>query len=81
MDINFNKKANLFGENSNEDDLNEDELQLCNEENEDYLNEQYYNDTLFLIQNELIKYIEDKSLPICEYLSIDNLDSFISNYI
>lgn len=81
MDINFNKKTNFFDETLNNDNLTDNTIQMYNEQNEDYLNCEYYNNTLLIIQNELIKYIEDKSIPICEYLSINKLDSFITNYI
>lgn len=46
---------------------------------EDIIEEEYYQDVLKLLQKELLNYVEMKSLPICEYLTIENIHSFISD--
>jgi hypothetical protein len=59
------------------------------EEDENYTNnidferkeQEYYNDTLNIIQKNILQYVEEKNLPICEYLSIQNIDIFLNKII
>ena len=43
--------------------------------------EEYYKDTLNIIQKNILEYVEEKNLPICEYLSIQNIDIFLNKII
>lgn len=47
---------------------------------EEILNQEYDNSALLLIQKELLNYVEAKSLPICEYLTINNIYNFILKF-
>jgi hypothetical protein len=43
--------------------------------------QEYYNDTLNIIQKNILQYVKEKNLPICEYLSIQNIDIFLNKII
>lgn len=43
--------------------------------------EEYYNHTLNIIQQNILEYVKDKNLPICEYLSIQKIDIFLRKII
>ena len=58
-------------ENLEDDYLEDDSL---NEEN-------YYLDTISLLQTHIIEYVEKHSLPICEYLYTENLYNYFINKI
>ena len=42
-------------------------------EDENTKNEEYYVDTLDIIQKNILEYIESNSLPLCEYLSLKDI--------
>jgi hypothetical protein len=76
------KTKNVIKNNIEDDDNNsyiEDETEYTSEL-EDLLNEEYDENVLILIQKELLNYVEEKSLPICEYLTIDNIYDFILEF-
>jgi hypothetical protein len=74
-----NKKLNMADSNSEYNySKDEETASVCDYSKE---NEEYYNDTLVIIRNELLNYINDKSLPICEYLTINNIDKLISKHV
>ena len=65
----------------NDDDENYDDQY----EEEDKINEnqrinteiEYYNETLHILQTNILEYVVNNNLPICEYLSIKNIDDFL----
>ena len=76
------KKTKNVIKNDIDDDNNsyiEDESEYTSEL-EDLLNEEYDENVLILIQKELLNYVQAKSLPICEYLTIDNIYNFILEF-
>ena len=76
------KTKNIIKNDIEDDDNNsyiEDDTEYTSEL-EDLLNEEYDENVLILIQKELLNYVEEKSLPICEYLTIDNIYDFILEF-
>lgn len=66
----------------NDDDENYDDQY----EEEDKINEnqrinterEYYNETLDILQTNILDYVVSENLTICEYLSIKNIDNFLN---
>ena len=75
---NKNKK---YYEYDNDDNNSEKEDYYLNDEDEEKIEEEYFNDTVCIIQKNLLNFIENKSLPLCEYLDLDSLDNFIVDNI
>jgi hypothetical protein len=48
---------------------------------EDNQNKEYYLETLNIIQQNIIEYVEEKSIPLCEYLTIKNIGDMLYNKI
>ena len=67
--------------NEEDDEYYSDSESDFDSELEDIIEEEYYQDTLKLIHKELLNYVEMKSLPICEYLTIEYIHSFISDVL
>ena len=65
-----------FNSNKNEINLynNEDTDEEQNYENE---NREYYLKTLSIIQQNILEYVEQKSIPLCEYLLTKNIDKIL----
>jgi len=51
------------------------------DEEEERIKEDYYIDTIYMIQKNLLNFVENKSLPLCEYLSINSIVNFINDNI
>ena len=73
------KNKILINDNENSDDqITEEDLKI-NENISIIIEEEYYSETLVIIQNNILEYIIDKNVTICEYLSIKNIDNFITS--
>jgi hypothetical protein len=55
-------------DNSEDDTLNDDE-------------DDYFNTTIYIIQKNILNFIENKSLPLCEYLDTNSIKNFINDNI
>ena len=77
MDKN-NKKIIFEDEEYNVYDLN-NENNNYEEEDNYYENIEYFENTINIIHNELINYIESKSLTLGEYLNKDKLNMLLSS--
>ena len=51
------------------------------EDENSYIYEENIKNTILTIQNKLLDFVEKKNLPLCEYLSISNIELFISSMI
>ena len=68
----------------NDDDDTDFEYNSENDNFEDensYIYEENIKNTILTIQNKLLDFVEKKNLPLCEYLSISNIEVFISSMI
>ena len=75
-----NKIKNIL----NNDDDTDFEYNSENENLEDennYIYEENIKNTALNLQNKLLEFVEKKNLPLCEYLSISNIELFISSMI
>ena len=76
------KNKNLFIDDYISENDDEFENINTNDDNEydyEYENYQHLINTIELIQKEILNYVEKKSIPLCEYLSNDNIEIFITN--
>lgn len=74
---------NKISNNDDTEDKNADnyeEIETDEEEIENQ-NKEYYLQTLNIIQQNMIEYVDKKSLPLCEYLSIKNIEHMLYNKI
>ena len=64
---------------SYDDDIIANEEKELNEEKEieDMLDNEYFNQTLCDIQKDLIQFVNEKSLPLCEYLTTNKINNFL----
>ena len=58
-----------YVEDKNLEDETDDEEEIENQ------NREYYFQTLNIIQKNMLEYVDQKSLPICEYLSLKNINN------
>lgn len=67
---------NLINENDseNEDNNNYDS-------DYEYVEFEYNQESINIIQKNLLDYVERRSLPLCEYLSLEKISNFISKII
>ena len=67
--------------NKYEDTLVNDEFDdICFENNQEFQkedNEIYINETAILIRQKIFEYVNDGVHPLCEYLSIDNVENYV----
>jgi hypothetical protein len=80
MDENRNNKfiydENIINDNNSENDyISEDDI------NYDYEKYIYDEETINIIQKNLLEYVEENYLPLCEYLSLEKLSIFINKII
>ena len=61
----------------NENDINYDEY----DEDEEIKDEEYFKDTSYYIYTSIMGFVNDKSLPLCEYLRPSNLQQFMNTNI
>lgn len=78
------KNKNLYIDDYNSEDDNEFENTNIQNTHDDELEYEYENyqhliNTCELIQKELLNYVEKKNITLCEYLSVDNIEMFITN--
>jgi hypothetical protein len=48
--------------------------------NQNLIDEQKYSDFIHILQRNILSYVNDKSLPLCEYLTYDKINSYIYKY-
>lgn len=58
---------------SDEDYIDEEQLELEREEDD----QDYYKETLQIIQKDFFEFSEKSITPLCEYLSIKSIDNFL----
>jgi hypothetical protein len=80
MDENRNNKfiydENIINDNNSENDyISEDDI------NYDYEKYIYDEETINIIQKNLLEYVEENYLPLCEYLSLEKISIFINKVI
>jgi len=66
--------------NKYEDQFVNDEFDDICYENQEYQkedNEIYINETAILIREKILEYVNDGVHPLCEYLSIDNVENYV----
>jgi len=66
--------------NKYEDEFVNDEFDdFCyeNQESQKEDNEIYINETAILIRQKILEYVNDGVYPLCEYLSIDNVENYV----
>lgn len=72
------KNKNLYMDDYISEDDNELENTNNNELEYEYENYQHLINTTETIQKELLSYVEKNCIPLCEYLSLDNIEKFIT---
>jgi hypothetical protein len=75
---NKNKKYYTYDE-QNDYDSNSENIYLNDNDEEKF--EEYFDDTLYIIHTNLINFVENKSLPLCEYLNTKSIKKFIIDNI
>ena len=75
-----NKLSNIDINDSYIEDTNIDNYETDEEEIERQ-NREYYLETLNIIQQNILEYVEQKSIPLCEYLTIKNIGDMLYNKI
>ena len=77
----FSKNININFDNDEYQDQNQNQNDI-DEDNSEYEQElldfEYHEKTINIIYNEFSNYLESKSLPICEYLDIKTIKTFIN---
>lgn len=78
-DIKHIKNKNIIHEDDNDfsDEYDKDD-EYYNEIDE-YAEVKYLKDTSYYIYSSIIDFVNDKSLPLCEYLKPTVLEAFINN--
>lgn len=74
------KKKIIIDEEDNEYGSDQEKYYL-NKEDEEKIEEEYFTDTVKMIQKNLLNFVETKSLPLCEYLYVESIKKFINNNI
>jgi len=46
--------------------------------NQNLIDEQKYSDFIHILQQNILSYVNDKSLPLCEYLTYDKIKVFLN---
>lgn len=76
-EVENNKINNYIYNSDNEYNDEENENELTNLENE-LLDNEYFDETVYTVYKNLFNFINEKSLPLCEYLDIKTLEEFIN---
>jgi len=72
---------NEYSENDNYDNYNDSEVEYDSEyeeENDRIKEYEYYIKTIIMIKNSINNYVNEKSLPLCEYMTFNKVNNFIS---
>jgi hypothetical protein len=74
----FSKITKYLSElvNENEDYYDSEE----EKENQDFTDEQKYSDFIYTLQQNILSYVNDKSLPLCEYLTYNKVRNFMNKF-
>lgn len=78
MEESYKKQDNYYIEDDFDDDV---ENQIFIEEYNENISNEFYQETVNIIQQNLLNYVNDKSLPVCEYLNYESIEKFINKYI
>jgi hypothetical protein len=68
-----NKNKNIKNVFSYQENGEEDETNIEVE------NQEYFIDTINIIRKNILDYVEDNSLPLCEFLSLKNVKTLLYN--
>ena len=75
-EITFNKKVDDILDSEDVESLYDNN----NDDQEEYENnkidENYEQDTLILVENEIIEYVKKTGVPLCEYINTKSIDKF-----
>ena len=79
---NSNKNIfNYINDNDNNEYNTDEENYYLNDEDKEKIEEEYFTDTVCIIQKNILGFVQDKSLPLCEYLDINSIEKFIIDNI
>ena len=72
------KSKNINPNDENENFINDESNKINEDYNEQVINEyKDYNNVLNKIQNKILQYVENNSIPICEYMTKKSIHNFI----
>ena len=77
----INKKNYIINDNYNEYGSEEENDYYLNDEYKEKIEEEYFSDTAYIIQKNILGFVQDKSLPLCEYLDAKSIKNFIFDNI
>ena len=77
----INKKNYIINDNYNEYVSEEENDYYLNDEYKEKIEEEYFSDTAYIIQKNILGFVQDKSLPLCEYLDAKSIKNFIFDNI
>jgi hypothetical protein len=78
MEETYKKPDNYYIDDEFDDEV---ENKISNEEYNENISNEFYEETINIIQENLLNYVNDKSLPLCEYLNCEDIEKFINKYI
>jgi hypothetical protein len=76
-EIIFDKKSSLNILLEEADEIENNENKFIDEEDDEEENEKYEIDTLNYIQNNILEYVKNSAMPLCEYITTDSITSFL----
>ena len=68
----FDRDEDQYQNDEFEDTCYETQQESQKEENEIYINE-----TAILVRQKIFEYVNDRVHPLCEYLSVDNVENYV----
>jgi hypothetical protein len=71
------RKFNKYEDTLVNDELLDDIYFENNQESQKEDNEIYINETAILIRQKIFEYVNDGVHPLCEYLSVDNVENYV----
>ena len=80
MDENQNSKF-IYDEDIINDNISDDDYITDKNNNYEYYKYIYDEETINIIQKNLLEYIGDNYLPLCEYLSLEKISIFVKKII
>lgn len=78
MEESYKKPDNYYIDDEFDDEV---ENKISIEEYNENISNEFYEETINIIQENLLNYVNDKSLPLCEYLNYEDIEKFINKYI